>query len=161
MRPAAVLLLLFSAACAPQAAAPQRTLQGGAAPERSRASGVVRSLPPNLKIEVYEVVERPEADGLSYTVISVDGTSVGRTEAGLKSARKIWQGRVQPGNRLLRFERWILPRVSEWSKVRESRQPRERFVRVEAGMRSIVTIKYRMEGRKYVYRIIRERTSER
>lgn len=156
MRPAAILLLLLSAACA----APQRTLQGGAAPERVRASGAVRSLPPNLKIEVYEVVERPEEDALSYTTISVDGTSVGRTEAGLKSARKTWEGRVEPGNRLLRFERWVFPRVSEWSKVRESRQPRERFVRVEAGMLSVVTIKYHDEGRKYVYGVSRSPIGE-
>ncbi len=156
MRPVAILLLLLAAACA----APQRTLQGGAAPERSRASGSVRALPANLRVEVYEVVERPEVDGLSYTAISVDGTSLGRTEAGLKSVRKTWEGRVEPGNRLLRFERWILPRISEWSKVRESRQPRERFVRVEAGMLSVVTIKYRMEGRKYVYSITRSPLGE-
>lgn len=93
------------------------------------------------------MIERPELDGLSYAVVFVAGREAGRTAAAPRSRAKSWEGNVEPGNRPLRVEVWVLPGLGEWERLGDDEQPRERFVRVEAGARTLVELRRRPSGR--------------
>lgn len=108
---------------------------------------------PNLAVTVYEVVETPEQDGPARTRIYIDNELVGQTEGGLKSQEKKWSGRVQEGNRLLRLERSTMPRVWDWVKAPDDRQPSERFVRVLPGIRTNVRLKFYDLGREHAVEV--------
>lgn len=112
---------------------------------------------PNLRVEVYEIVESPEKEAFSATRVLIAGREAGVTPADRKSRRKVWVGRVPRGNHPMRFERWIFDRVGDWTKAADAWQPRERFIRVREGHRTRVMIRYYYGGKKYVYRISREK----
>jgi hypothetical protein len=101
----------------------------------------------NFELVVAEVVPTAEDEGVSQTALFVEGAPAGRTEAGPRSAERRLRLRLPPGNHLIRLEHWELPPVGEWTRLPDSRQPRERFVRVEDGALSRLTLRYDAEGR--------------
>ncbi len=110
----------------------------------------------NFILTVYEVVETPEEDVLSYTRVYIDGHLAGQTTAGPKSSHKNWETKLEIGNHLVHLERWAAVGSIEPVKLSEEFQPRERFIRVETGKRTMVWIKFFDRGRKHIPKIIRE-----
>ncbi len=110
----------------------------------------------NFVLTVYEVVETPEEDVLSYTRVYIDGQFAGETTAGPKSSEKTWETRLDAGNHLVSFERWAVGAGGALEKLPEEMQARERFVRVETGKRTKVLIKFFDRGRRHVPRVTRE-----
>lgn len=98
----------------------------------------------NFVLTVYEVVANPEEDSSVFAEVLVDGQSAGRTPEGPRSQPKTWAALLPEGNRLLKFI--VRDSTGPWS---EARQPRERFFRVEPGMRTSVVLKYYDRGRKH------------
>ena len=103
----------------------------------------------NLEVTVEEAVGSSEADGYAYARVFVGGRELGQTEAGPRSAPKRWSGRLEPGNHPLRLEYWTLPGVGEWERLPADWQPRERFVRVEAGKRTRMRLRFTDGGRRH------------
>lgn len=128
MRPASLLLLIL-AGCAGPATKP-------AAPPDA--------LPPaaNLEVVVHEVVAKAEEEGTGQAKVFIDGQPAGETETGPRSKEKSWTGSAVPGNRLVRVEYWILEGLGSWARLPDDQQPRERFVRVEAGSRTRVALRF-------------------
>lgn len=129
--------LLLAAACG----APRRTSAGAAAipavppvpPERRAPAEPAEVKDPNFILAVDESVPNPDDDGVSYTKIFVDGKEAGKTAVGRKSEEREVKLKLPPGNVLIRLEQWVLPPVGDWTRLDDSQQPRERFVRIEPG----------------------------
>lgn len=111
--------------------------------------------PPSIIVEVYEVVTSREKEAITCTWIYAGGRLAGKTTAALKSVKKRWEGRLEAGNHPLRFQRWRLVDDHTWMPDRGERQPRERFVRVQEGLQTLVRIKYYDGGRKHDIQIER------
>lgn len=113
---------------------------------------------PELNIEVveYEVVQDPKQEGISATCIYLGGELLGQTAAGLRSREKIWEGRLPPGNHLLKFQRWFFPGNHLWLKDNAAFQPRKRFIRVKEGSKTRVVLKYYAGGKKYSFQVSRK-----
>ncbi len=144
-RAAAAFLALSTAACAGKAVAPVT-----APPPKAHAAE-----PPNIVVQVHEVVSSREEDGISSTWIYAQGKRIGRTPPGYFSQIKRWEGRLPPGNHPLRFERWTMTADDTWEPAPAELQPPERFIRVRRGMRTEVQIRYHDKGRKYKLNIDR------
>lgn len=109
----------------------------------------------NLELRIVEVIERADLDGLSYAKVHVGGEPRGQTEIAPRSREKRWSGRVAPGNHPVRVELWVLPGTADWRRLPDDAQPRERFVRVEEGSRSVYSLRRHPSGR-YDYEVTRE-----
>lgn len=128
------------------------------APSPAGAGAVAAPTPvpgANLEVRVSEVVERADLDALSYAKVYVDGELKGQTNIAPRSQDKSWQGVVPPGNHPVRAEMWDLPGTGDWQKPPDDAQPRERFVRVEAGGRAILAIR-RHPGGRYDFDVTRQ-----
>lgn len=101
----------------------------------------------NFTLTVYEVVENPEDEADAYAKIFVDGIEAGKTPPGPKSSEKKWESVLPVGNRLIRFEYWTLAKEGDWTRIADEFQPRERFFRVEEGLKTQVTLKFSEKGR--------------
>jgi hypothetical protein len=88
---------------------------------------------PNFILIVAESVPNPDDDGISFTKVFVDGKEAGKTAVGRKVEDRTLKLKLPIGNQPIRLEQWVLPGVGEWSRLDDALQPRERFVRVEAG----------------------------
>ena len=88
---------------------------------------------PNLILVVSEAVAAPDEDGVSLTKVFVDGKEAGETAVGPKSVERTLKLKLPVGNQPIRLEQWTLPDVGEWTRLDDSLQPRERFVRIEDG----------------------------
>jgi hypothetical protein len=123
----ALLALLLLAGCgAPRPKAPPE-------PELPKAVGGVPVSDADFQLLVDETVLDPAQEGLSYTLVYVDGVETGRTAQGPRGAQKRLLLKLAPGNRLLHLEQYFCPPGGEFAPVSPDRQPRERFVRVEDG----------------------------
>ncbi len=89
---------------------------------------------PNFILVVAETVPNPDDDATSYTKVFVDGKEAGRTEVGRRAEERTLKLKLPPGNQPIRLEHWVLPGVGEWTRLDDSQQPRERFVRIEDGV---------------------------
>lgn len=101
----------------------------------------------NFTLTVYEVVENPEDESDAYAKVFVDGIEAGKTPSGPKSSEKKWESVLPAGNRLMRFEYWTLSETGEWTRAPEEFQPREKFFRVEEGLKTQVILKFFDKGR--------------
>lgn len=110
----------------------------------------------NLVLTVRESVDTPEEDTTTYGRIFLNGEPAGRTELSPKSAPKRWGARLPEGNQLLRFEVWDSTGSEPGDRRADDFQPRERFFRVEAGLRTLVDLKFRDKGRAYDFEVARE-----
>ncbi|MBI5211054.1 MAG: hypothetical protein HY927_13875 [Elusimicrobia bacterium] len=110
----------------------------------------------NFELATFEVVENPEEDTVSFVKVFVDGEAAGQTQAGPKSSEKRWQSRLTAGNRLVRLEAWAVSPSGEAQLAAGDIQPRERFVRVEEGQRTKVSLKFYDKGRKNSLQVARE-----
>lgn len=121
------------AACA----APRRTDVSApavpAAPVRRAPQEPPEVKDPNFILAVSETVPNPDDDGVSFTKVFVDGKEAGKTAVGRKSEERTLKLKLPPGNVPVRLEHWFLPAVGEWTRLDDSLQPRERFVRIEDG----------------------------
>ncbi|MBI4679502.1 MAG: hypothetical protein HY748_18165 [Elusimicrobia bacterium] len=110
----------------------------------------------NFELVAVEVVESPEEDAVALVKVYVDGELAGQTQAGPKSSERRWQGALKAGNRLMRFENWSVGPSGEPELMAEDFQPRERFVRVEDGARTKVSLKFFDKGRQNTLQVSRE-----
>ena len=133
-------------------------LAGGCAPTRQRSAAVPTAAPPdpNASVAVYEVVEKPEDEAAAFLKVYVDGELAGQTATGPKSQEKSWNGRLAPGNRLFKLEYWTLAGLSDWKRLEDDFQPRERFIRLEEGAKTKILIKFFDQGRKNAVTTARE-----
>ncbi|HXS99772.1 MAG TPA: hypothetical protein VN915_03805 [Elusimicrobiota bacterium] len=144
--------LLLAAACG----APRRTSAGASSlpavppvPAERRAPAEPPEVKdPNFILVVNESVPNPDDDGVSYTKIFVDGKEAGKTAVGRKSEERELKLKLPPGNVLIRLEQWILPGVGEWTRLDDSLQPRERFVRIEPGTIARLELRF-SDGESY------------
>jgi hypothetical protein len=88
---------------------------------------------PNFVLVVSESVPDPNDDGIAFTKVFVDGQEKGKTSVGRKSEPRTLKLKLAPGNVLVRLEQWVLPGIGEMIRLDDTRQPRERFVRIEDG----------------------------
>lgn len=102
---------------------------------------------PNFEAVVVEAVPNADEEGVSFTMIFVDGKDVGKTTVGPRSQEKRVRLKLPAGNQPIRLEHWFLPPVGEWTLVPERLQPRERFVRIEEGTIARLTLRYDPAGR--------------
>jgi hypothetical protein len=100
-------------------------------PRRVEAPPEVKD--PNFILVVDETVPNPADDGVSFTKVFVDGKEAGKTAVGRKSEERVLKLKLPVGNQPVRLEHWVLPGVGEWTRLDDSQQPRERFVRIEDG----------------------------
>lgn len=122
---------------------------------------VVADQPPvapdaNFVLVVEEAVNGPEEDHLAYVLVTVDGVLAGKTAQLPRSRRKEWGLKVEPGNRLFRFDLWHLDPGGDWRPLDSQWQPRERFYRVEPGQRTVVTLRFNDGSRKHEATVRRE-----
>jgi hypothetical protein len=139
--PAVLALILFGACAAPQKSSPTAPspLPVPAARRAPQEPPDVKD--PNFILVVSESVPNPDDDGISFTKVFVDGKEAGKTAVGRKSEERTLRLKLPPGNMPMRLEHWVLPGVGEWTRIDDSLQPRERFVRVEDG--SVVRLELR------------------
>lgn len=102
---------------------------------------------PNFEVVVVEAVPNADEEGVSFTMIFVDGKEAGKTEVGPRSQEKRVRLKLPFGNLPVRLEHWFLPPVGEWTLLQEDLQPRERFVRIEEGTIARLTLRYDPAGR--------------
>ena len=107
-------------------------------------------------LTVSEAVGNPDEDLPSFVKVFVDGREAGRTATEPKSKERRWGEAVAPGNHLFRFEVWVQPTVGEPAPVRADWQPPERFIRVEPGQRTLVSLKFVDGGRRHALQTQRE-----
>jgi hypothetical protein len=103
---------------------------------------VVEAKDPNLEVIVIEAVPNVEDEGVSFTKVFVDGKESGKTAVGTRSQEKRVRLKLPAGNQPVRLEHWLLPPIGEWTPVPEEMQARERFVRIEEGVISRLTLRY-------------------
>lgn len=103
----------------------------------------------NFVLVVDEAVAVPEEDHLSYVLVSIDGARAGKTREEPRSRRKEWGVRLEPGNRLFRFDLWHLEPAGDWKPLDSAWQPPERFYRVVPGERTVVTLRFYDASRKH------------
>lgn len=132
--------LLFAACAAPRRA----DVSAPAAPVRRAPQEPLEVKDPNFILVVSEAVPNPDDDGVSFTKVFVDGKEVGKTGVGRKSEDRTLKLKLPPGNQPIRLEHWFLPGVGEWTRLDDSLQPRERFVRTEDG--SVARLELRFSG---------------
>lgn len=121
-------------------------LAGACAGPKPAAPAAVKA-DSNFTLTVYEVVENPEDESDAYAKVFVDGLEAGQTPSGPKSSEKKWDGVLPTGNRLMRFEYWTLPKAGEWTRAPDELQPREKFFRIEEGLKTQVILKFFDKGR--------------
>jgi hypothetical protein len=107
---------------------------------------VVEVKDPNFEAVVIEAVPNADDEGVSFTKIFVDGKEAGKTAVGPRSQEKHVRLKVPAGNQPVRLEHWFLPPIGEWTVLPDSRQPRERFVRIEDGTIARLTLRYGPDG---------------
>ena len=107
---------------------------------------VIEAEDPNFEAVVIEAVPNAEDEGVSFTKIFIDGKEAGKTAVGPRSQEKHVRLKVPAGNQPVRLEHWFLPPIGEWTVLSEDRQPRERFVRIEEGTISRLTLRYAPDG---------------
>lgn len=117
------------AACA----APRPADETANEPPPRRVSEPAEVKDPNFILVVDETVPNPADDGVSFTKVYVDGKEAGKTAVGRKSEQRVLKLKLPVGNQPVRLEQWVLPGVGEWTRLDDSLQPRERFVRIEDG----------------------------
>lgn len=141
MRRLSLFAALIAAACASprQAEIPK--------PLPPPAVMVLEVKDPNFEVVVVEAVPNADDEGVSFTMIFVDGKEAGKTAVGPRSQEKHARLKVPTGNQPVRLEHWFLPPVGEWTLLPEAQQPRERFVRVEDGTIARLTLRYDPAGR--------------
>jgi hypothetical protein len=110
----------------------------------------------NFMLVVSEAVGTPEEDIPSYVKVFVDGQPAGQTPIDAKSKEKKWGDKLRPGNRLFRFEQWIQPFQGEWTPLAAQWQPPERFIRIEANQRAMITMKFLDGGRRFTSQLSRD-----
>jgi hypothetical protein len=135
----ALAALLLAGCAAPRAGGPD-------VPEAPKAPGSVTPAEANFQLLVDEVVLDPAQEGASYTVAWVDGVEKGRTAAGPRGAQKRLLLKLEPGNRPLHLEHSVQPPGGEFAPLPPTRQPRERFVRVEDGYVTRVFLRFGASG---------------
>lgn len=147
-----LVLALFLGACKTAPTVPPAT----PAASLPTAKPVIPVTPPvvipddaNFVLQVDEVVGSAEDDIASYTKVYVDNASAGQTEINAKSKSKKWGAKLAPGNHLFRFEKWNLPPTGDWQMLDPQWQPPERFIRVEDGQKTTVTVRFYDNGRKF------------
>ena len=101
---------------------------------------------PNFELVVVEAVPNADDEGVSFTKIFVDGKEAGKTAVGPRSQEKRARLKLPVGNLPVRLEHWLLPPVGEWTCLDDAHQPRERFVRVEDGAITRLTLRYAADG---------------
>ena len=126
---AALVSLLLAAACA----APRPVGPAPRLPSRAVPPPPPEVKDPNFILVVNETVPNPDDDGISFTKVFVDGKEAGKTAVGRKADERTLKLKLPAGNMPVRLEQWNLPGVGEWTRLDDSLQPRERFVRVEDG----------------------------
>jgi hypothetical protein len=97
---------------------------------------------PNFILVVGESVPNPDDDGVSFTKVFVDGKEAGQIPVGRKSEERTLKLKLPLGNEPVRLEQWNLPPVGEWTRLDDSLQPRERFVRIEEGSVARVELRF-------------------
>lgn len=110
----------------------------------------------NVIVSMAEAVAGPEEDRPTYLKVFIDGREAGQTEIGPRSAPKRWGARLEPGNKLLRLEKWEEPQPGQWFPLQPAWQPQERFVRVDAATRAAVTVRFTENGRRHSFQVSRE-----
>lgn len=103
---------------------------------------VVEVKDPNFELVVVEAVPNADDEGVSFTKIFVDGKEAGKTPVGPRSQERRVRLKLEKGNQPLRLEHWYLPPVGEWTRLDDSQQPRERFVRVDDASIARLTLRY-------------------
>lgn len=108
----------------------------------------------NFELTLREVVAAPEEDTMVYAEVFIDAQPAGKIGPGRRSEEKRWEARLEEGNRLMRFEIWDSTQTaSRWP---EELQPRERFIRVEPGLKTKADLKFYDRGRQHDLQILRE-----
>lgn len=110
----------------------------------------------NFVLSLSEAAASVEEDTPSYAKIFVDGQPAGETAVGPKSRERRWGLRLDSGNRLFRFEYWVLPSSGPWAALDAQWQPTERFIRVVEGERAVVSLKFYDGARRHDFQISRE-----
>ena len=136
------MAVLLAAACA----GPKQTERPQTLPPPPHA-GTLEVKDPNFEAVVVEAVPNADEEGVSFTMIFVDGKMAGKTEVGPRSQEKRVRLKLPAGNQPVRLEHWFLPPVGEWTLLPEALQPRERFVRIEDGTIAHLTLRYDPAGR--------------
>ncbi len=129
----ALVSAVFFTACAARGGAGPAAGSVVEPPKRPRFEPPPEVKDPNLILVVSETVPNPDDDGISYTKVFVDGKEAGKTGVGRKADEHVLKLKLPPGNQPIRLEHWVLPGVGEWTRLDDSLQPRERFVRFEDG----------------------------
>jgi hypothetical protein len=134
------------------------TLLAGCVPKQGQRADQPPAPPArhDLQVVVFEVVENAEQEGSAYAKVFVDGQPAGETPQGPRSQQKAWSGPANPGNHLIKVEYWTLQGPENWVRLDDDRQPRERFVRVEPGARSRVTVKFFDRARQNALSVSKE-----
>lgn len=140
-RRALLVVLLALAACAVPAPKP-----GVVSDLPPQPAPVVEVADPNFELVVTEAVPNADDEGVSYTVVFADNKEAGKTAVGPRSQERRARLRLPVGNQPVRLEQWYLPPVGEWTRLPDSRQPRERFVRVEDGEIVRLELRYGVDG---------------
>lgn len=107
---------------------------------------VVEEANPDFELVVVESVPNADEEGVSFTKVIVDGKEAGKTPVGPRSQEKRVRLKLPVGNQPVRLEHWFLPPVGEWTLYDASRQPRERFVRIEEGTIARLTLRFAPDG---------------
>ncbi|MCR4295509.1 MAG: hypothetical protein NUW21_08240 [Elusimicrobia bacterium] len=107
---------------------------------------VIEVRDPNFEAVVLESVPNAEDEGVTFTKIFVDGKEAGATAVGPRSQEKRLRLKLSAGNQPVRLEHWFLPPIGEWTRLPDSLQPRERFVRIEDGEIARLTLRYGPDG---------------
>lgn len=133
----ALIVVLLAAACA----GPRGPVVS-VSPEPAARRGPPEVKDPNFILVVSESVPDPGDDGVSFTKVFVDGKEAGQTVVARNSEERTLKLKLPLGNEPVRLEHWVLPGVGEWTRLDESLQPRERFVRIEDGSVARVELRF-------------------
>jgi len=117
---------------------------------------VVIPVTANFLLTANEAVASADQDLPSFFKVYVDNKEAGQTEIAPKSKEKKWGAELALGNHLFRFQAWVLPTPGEWTPLAEGWQPPERFIRVEPGLKTLVTLKLYDGGRRHSLQIDRQ-----
>jgi hypothetical protein len=131
-----------------------KPLEGGAPQPPAQVEAIPADA--NVLVVASEAVASQEDDHASYLKVSVDGREAGQTATAPKSREKRWGAVLPAGNHLFRFQAWSQPVPEQWAPLADAWQPPERFIRVEAGLRTVVTLKFSEGGRRHSLQVSRE-----